>query len=137
MEGQTYKEGLYELSNDTPDAEKAVFQNINSFSLNVDWTKPLIEFISLWCPGVNIPPNDQKYVQEAGPWYMLPLFYFWKLIPSIPFKYVAVRMCHKLTQPKLINKMRTKLMFHVAFLKFANRSKAGNRLFNSQITSLI
>ena len=31
MEGQPYKEGLYELTGDTPDQEKAVFQNINFF----------------------------------------------------------------------------------------------------------
>jgi len=66
MEGQPYKEGLYELSADTPNAVQAIFQNINLFALNVDWTKLLIEFISLWCPGVDIPPNDQKYVQKAG-----------------------------------------------------------------------
>ena len=91
-----------------------------------------MEFLTTLLQDNSSPCVENFYIQEVGGWILLPLFFFRQLIPTVLFKYIAVRTCHKKAKPRIVEAMRNKLMFYVGVL-----NKNGSRQFGKEIIAQV
>ena len=126
QEKQLYQEPRAILEEIKNNSVREIASTLLQTQQNHEWTMPLVEFLHA---SLMVEPKASSTYDAVlsvdNRLFLLPLFYFWNLMTTYFFQYMAVRTTTKKKDAALfgLNQFKTKHQFQVGFFRSKNALK--------------